>query len=80
MNALSDYGFDVENLAQSVKDCKLNKYRTLYFLTLKKHQKLSGNENLSSYRKHKKLSAAKLTPMSIRTPSIPNKSSSVGVE
>jgi hypothetical protein len=70
-----DYHIDKQKVADSVKNCKLDKYHAMYYLTLKneKHyHRHTKNDHLDEFKKQRKGSLIKLEPIS-RTPSLSKK-------
>lgn len=76
MNILdTDYHMDRQKVAESVINCRLDKYYAMYYLTLKneKHtHKHIANDHLNEFKKKRKGSLQKLEPI-CRTPSLPKK-------
>lgn len=72
INALDVTGVDVNQLTESIRKGRLNKYRPLYYLNLQKLQRIEPNQHLSTFKKEKRRSMMKLEPVS-RTPSGPKK-------
>lgn len=67
LTALEEQGINLEKLRDSVLGCRLDQYRALYFLALRKQQE--DNRHLSVFRKHNKCTKLKLSAIPLHSKS-----------
>ena len=61
-----DYQINPEKIAESVKNCKLDKYYATYYLAIKNektNQKHTNSHTFDRFKKQKKSSSIKLIPI-----------------
>jgi hypothetical protein len=51
VSILEREGFNADIVTKNVKSCQFNKYRALYFLTLKKQQKVEPSLHLTPFKR-----------------------------